>query len=88
MTNYIVYLYKDPDCIRGWLAYIRPGSPKTATLTVAISANNTENAKHKAITAALHGFKGVEIIGYNHTDSLWGIDNFPELKEQLLKMEK
>ena len=83
MSNYAVYLFKAPECIRGWLAYLRLEHAKDATMTVLISAKNGADAKNRAQTAANNGFKGVEILKCNYTHSLFGIDNFPELKEQL-----
>ena len=87
MKEFIVYLYRAPDCIRGWLAYLRPYDKKQATLSVIICAEDGPKAKNKAITSVNHGFTGLEIVSYNHTGDIWGINNFPELKEQLLKRE-
>jgi len=80
MKEYTVYLFRSPDCIRGWLAYIKPGVDETqATFAVKVKAENGPKAKNKAITAANNNFEGVEIIGKNYNDNLWGINNFPEL---------
>ena len=81
MKKYTVYLFRSPDCIRGWLAYIKTSYNDRATFKVLLSAENGAKAKNKAITAANNGFIGVEIVGKNFTDKLWGINKFPELKK-------
>ena len=80
MKRYTVYLFRSPDCKRGWLSYIEPTYSNKATFIVFVYAENGPKAKNKAITAANNDFKGVEIISRNYDDSLWGINNFPELK--------
>ena len=86
MKKYTVYLFKSPDCVRGWLAYVRPDhlTPR-ATLHVEIEAKNGVDAKNKAITAANNGFKGLKIVRRNFGDELWGIDLFPGLAEETFK---
>jgi hypothetical protein len=79
--EYKVYLYKSPDCIRGWLAYVKEDSlSRKATFKIKVKAENGQKAKNKAITSANNGFQGVEILARNFTDEIWGIDKFPELK--------
>ena len=80
MKKYTVYLFRSPDCIRGWLAYINPTYGNRATFRVSLDAESGATAKNKAITAANNNFEGVEILGRNFDDKLWGINNFPELK--------
>lgn len=82
MRNFIVYLYYAPECIRKWLAYIRPSYPSEATYTVEIKAENGQKAKNKAITFANKNFEGIKIINKNYHNKLWGINNYPELKER------
>ena len=86
MKTYIVYLYRSPDCIRGWLAYIQPGDGNRATFKVMVDAETGARAKNKAITTANKGFPGVRIIACNLTDELWGVNNFPELKQYIKRV--
>jgi len=81
MKSYTVYLFRSPDCIRGWLSYIEPSYGNRATFKVLVNAESGPKAKNKAITAANNGFKGVEILGKNLNDKLWGINNFPDLEQ-------
>ena len=80
MKTYTVYLYRAPDCKRGWLAYIEPTYSNRATFIVSLKAENGPKAKNAAITAANNNFKGVEIIDWNNTDMIWGLNMFPELQ--------
>lgn len=79
MKTYTVYLLKDNNCIRGWLAYIKPCWPDRCTVKVSIEGKNGSDAKNKAITAANKNFVGATILSINFTDKLWGASNFPEL---------
>jgi hypothetical protein len=79
MKEHVVYLFRSPDCIRGWLAYLDTRNKDGATFVVRVIAETGAKAKNAAITAANRDFQGVKIIGRNYTDSLWGINNFPEL---------
>jgi len=85
LKTYIVHLYKSPDCIRGWLAYLKIGCNE-ATLKVRLRAENGAKAKNKAITEANSGFKNVEIIWANYIDNLWSVNNFPKLKIELSQL--
>lgn len=64
MKTYQVYLYRSPNCIRGWLAYLlHQGPPSQEELvTVEIEASDGAKAKNAAITAANRGFAGVKVI--------------------------
>ena len=77
--TYTVHLYRAPECIRGWLAYIRDHQ-NDATFIVQVEAESGAKAKNAAITAANNEFKGVKIVGCGYSDDLWGLDRFPELK--------
>lgn len=79
MKEHTVYLFRSPDCIRGWLSYLETTYKDRATVTVKVLAESGPKAKNKAITAANNGFEGVEIVKKNYFDKLWGISNFPEL---------
>lgn len=83
MKLYNVYLFRAPDCIRGWLAYVHPEHAKSATLTVRLYAENGAKAKNKAITMANQNFEGLEIVGKNFNDRTFGINNFADLKDRL-----
>jgi hypothetical protein len=74
-------LFRSPNCIRGWLAYISDEYGDRATFKVVVKAENGAKAKNRAITSANKGFKDVEVIGKNFTDKIWGINNFQDLKE-------
>uniref|UniRef100_A0A6M3J329 Uncharacterized protein n=1 Tax=viral metagenome TaxID=1070528 RepID=A0A6M3J329_9ZZZZ len=80
MKTFTVYLFRAPECIRGWLAYLRPEHSR-CTITVSVKAENGTKAKNKAITCANKGFKGIEVIGGNYDDKIFGLNNFPELKK-------
>jgi hypothetical protein len=80
MKIHTVYLYRSPDCIRGWLSYLHPEHARRCTFTVEVEAETGPKAKNKAITCANNGFEGVKIVGRNFDDKLWGINNYPELK--------
>lgn len=83
MRQYTVYLYRAPDCTRCWLAYLTPDETRhRATFHVKLEAKNGADAKNKAITRANKQFDGLEIMQKNYDDSLWGINNFPDLLEQ------
>jgi len=79
MKKYTVYLYRDPDCIRGWLAYLKDSSSSRATLKVSVEAESGQKAKNKAITLVNLGLDNLEILKVNYDDKLWGLNNFPEL---------
>ena len=79
VKKYRVFLFKSPNCIRGWLAYIDTPMCDRATFAVDLDAESAQKAKNAAITAANNGFTGVEIVQRNHTDEIWGINNFTEL---------
>lgn len=76
--EYDVFLFRAPDCIRGWLAYVSKDS-STPTVTVRVKAESGAKAKNKAITLANKGFKDLQIICIPRTSGIWDIDNFPEL---------
>lgn len=78
---YTVYLFKSPECIRGWLSYIEPSYSERATFKVSLKAENGPKAKNKAITLANKGFEGLDIIARNYDDEIWGINKFSELKD-------
>lgn len=89
MKKYKVYLFRSPECVRGWLAYIKTDSlTHRATYTVTIEAESGPKAKNKAITAincmvAASSYlpsTGIKIIARNFADEIWGIDIFPEIK--------
>jgi hypothetical protein len=77
----IVYLYRAPDCIRGWLSYVTKPDNGVCSVTVKVMALDGPKAKNKAITLANAGFKDLEIIDVNYDDSVWGLDNYPDIKE-------
>jgi len=53
---YTVYLFKTPDCIRGWLAYIDlTWTDSRYDVVVKVDAQNGSQAKSRAITAANNG---------------------------------
>ena len=82
MKKYTVYLYRSPNCVRGWLAYLRPEHAITATFTVDLWEFSGAKAKNRAITLANKGFRGLEIVGRNFDHKIWGINNFPELMKR------
>lgn len=88
LKKYTVYLFRATDCKRGWLAYVQPCHGDRATLVVTIEAESGAKAKNKAITAANNDFEGVDIVGHNLTDDLWGIKNFPELEKFIKVAER
>jgi hypothetical protein len=77
MKEYNVYLYRAPECIRGWLAYLRNES--TPTICVRLEAESGAKAKNKAQTLANKGFEGLQILSIPITNTMWDIGNFPEL---------
>lgn len=79
-----VFLFKAPDCIRGWLAYLRNENNRY-TLKVSVKSENGSKAKNKAITLANKDFSSddLKILKLNFSDNLWGVNNFPQLKEKL-----
>lgn len=84
MKKYKVYLFRSPDCVRGWLAYLKPGVDKNrATVAVIIEAPNGSKAKNKAITKANIDLQNMEIFHQNFNDEIWGINNFADLLIQL-----
>ena len=80
MKKYRVFLFKSPNCIRGWLAYVDTSMCDRATFAVEVTAENASKAKNMAITSANNGSPNVGIVRRNHTDEPWGINNFPELE--------
>lgn len=78
----LVYLYKSPDCIRGWLSYLKPSS-SSYTISIIVESETRQKAKNKAITCANNGFKNCKIQKIDYDHRLWGVKNFPELKKQL-----
>jgi hypothetical protein len=76
---YRVYLYRAPDCKRGWLAYLRLASARPCTVTVDLFSESGEKAKNQAQTLANKGFVGLEVVRVNQDDSLWGLRQFPDL---------
>jgi len=76
-----VYLFRAPNCIRGWLSYVRlhprSGEP---TVTVELEATSSAVAKNAAITMANAGFVGLKVLQVNRTPGcIWNADQFPEL---------
>lgn len=82
MKEFIVYLFKSPDCIRGWLSYIKNYNDRF-TLKVLVKEINGQAAKNKAITAVNNGFNGFKILEINYTADIWGVNNFPDLKKEI-----
>lgn len=80
MQKYTVSLFAAPGCVRGWLAYLK-STTERETLLVEVDAETGASAKNKAITAANNGFKGLKIIKKNYDDKLWGLNNFPQIKQ-------
>lgn len=83
--KYTVYLYRSPSCIRGWLSYIKPGDPLQATVIARVSAETSAKAKNAAITQANKDLGSMDIISINKNHSLWGVNNFPDIKEKLMR---
>lgn len=86
MKEYTVYLFRCPNCIRGWLSYIEPSSRDRATLSVIIEAESGAKAKNKAITMINKAVKNrdiseLKIKDRNYDCDLWGIDQFEDLKK-------
>lgn len=76
-----VYLYRSPECIRGWLAYLKLPGYSGCTVVVEIEAKDGPDAKNRAVTAANNGWKGVTIVKIQrNTGSIWDADKFPDLK--------
>lgn len=86
LKDFNVYLYKcnDPGMKRnGWLAYREEPSSDGFTLMISIKAENSQQAKSKAIKSANNGFAGAKILKRNYHHSLWGLNNHPEIKKQV-----
>lgn len=87
MKKYRVQLFRAPNCIRGWLSYLKYTGQK-CTVIVEIMAETGAKAKNSAITAANNAFRGVKITGKNYSDSLWGLDLFPDVKANVEAAER
>ena len=80
MRKYKVYLFRSPECIRGWLAYLKFMGYNPPTVTVEVEAESGSKAKNKAVTMANKGFKGIKIVDTDYDDSLYGLNNHPDIK--------
>lgn len=87
MKKYSVQLFRAPNCIRGWLSYLKH-TDQNPTVTVEIMAETGAKAKNSAITAANNAFRGVKIISKNYSDPLWGLDLFPDVKATIEAAER
>ena len=88
--EYIVYLYRSPNSIRGWLSYIKPahGYEKKAIVTIKLDAETDSKAKNRTITEANKNFLNVRIIALNYDDEVWGLNNFLDIRDQIEALTK
>ena len=80
MKLYQIKLYRAPECIRGWLAYIK--SDSDFTLLVNVHSETGAKAKNKAITLANNSFDELDIVSFN-CNGIWGVDKHPDIKRKL-----
>ena len=85
--KYTVYLFRYPECRRGWLAYLGAEHSKNFTVAVGVEAENGSKAKNKAITAANNWFHGVDIVEKGYGNKLWGLENFHDIEYAIAAIE-
>ena len=80
MKQYTVYLFRYPECRRGWLAYLGQDHSKNFTVAVVVEADTGAKAKNMAITASNNYFHGVEIVKKGYSHQIWGLENFHDVE--------
>lgn len=85
MKSFIVYLFRAPECKRGWLSYVGHEHARDATLHVVLEAETAKKAKNTAITLANQDFADLVITKKNFDHRCFGIKNFPELLEKFAR---
>lgn len=86
MKIYDVYLLYSPECIRGWLAYIKTTSEPT--MHVRVCAETGAKAKNKAITMANKEMKNLDIVKINYDSGFWAANKHAKLMELLSDLNK
>lgn len=87
MEKFKIYLYKSRWEKKGWFAYVMRRS--LYTLAVELEAGTYQSAKVKAVSRIRrYDFTRMKLLDYNLDHPLWGLDNWPRVRDKILEKAK